>query len=54
MPRKMGGNRGVRSCIMPWLPRHLVHELNIGTTDLICLPSVLQKEGFYESTDFAK
>ena len=31
MPRKMVGNRDVRSCIMPRLPTHIVQELNGGT-----------------------
>ena len=30
MPRKLVGNR---SCIMPGLPRHLVQELNVGTSN---------------------
>ena len=31
MTRKLGLQSGVRLCIMPGLPKHLVQELNVGT-----------------------
>ena len=40
MHKKLGES-GVRSCIMPGLPRHLVHGLNAGTVEMTWL--VLEK-----------
>ena len=31
MPREIGGQSGVRSWILPGLPRHIVQELKVGT-----------------------